>query len=246
MKQFLQTIAAVFVLSAAAFAQNALEIGKPIERELKAGETQQFQINLQKGKFLNALVNQQGVDVIVRVFAPDNSKVADIDAPIDDRGSEVIALEAKTDGTHRIEIVPFDKTKSGRYTMTLLSSSATAAYAPPLPTGLKDRQTGFLKRSTVALNLPSANYRVYLPIDYDAKKEYPVILCLHGAGERGNDNEQQMGGVTLGSVIQLYNRKKPEIYRSFIAVFPQTENYWFGSATEQAIIALDQTVADRI
>ena len=69
-------------------------------------------------------------------------------------------------------------------------------------------------------------------------------MCLHGAGERGSDNEQQMGGVTLGSVIQLYHWKKPEIYRSFIAVFPQTENYWFGEAAEQAMIALDQTVAE--
>ena len=35
-------------------------------------------------------------------------------------------------------------------------------------------------------------YRLYVPKDYDAKKKYPLILFLHGAGERGNDNERQL------------------------------------------------------
>lgn len=35
-------------------------------------------------------------------------------------------------------------------------------------------------------------YRVYKPKDYDAAKKYPMILFLHGAGERGNDNKAQV------------------------------------------------------
>jgi len=38
--------------------------------------------------------------------------------------------------------------------------------------------------------------------------------------------------------------KHPERYRSFIAVFPQTQSGWFGEPAEQAIKALDQTVAE--
>lgn len=48
----------------------------------------------------------------------------------------------------------------------------------------------------------------------------------------------------LGSVIQLFDMKHPERYRSFIAVFPQTQTNWFGEPAEQAIRALDQTVAE--
>ena len=31
-------------------------------------------------------------------------------------------------------------------------------------------------------------YRLYLPENYDETKSYPLLLCLHGAGERGADN----------------------------------------------------------
>ena len=229
-------------LAAQTVKTDALEIGKTIERELKAGETQSFQVDLQRGKFLNAIINQQGIDVVVRVFAPDGSKVAEIDAPIGDQGSEVVAVEAKTDGTHRIEIAPFDKTKSGHFAMTLLSTAATVAYAPPLPPNLKRREDGFLKRAVVASGFAPSNYRVYLPIGFDATKKYPVVLYLHGNDGKGTYNESQRSG--LGSVIELYNWKYPQLHRAYIAVFPQTENYWIGNAAEQAIAALDQTVAE--
>nr|WP_317412987.1 discoidin domain-containing protein [uncultured Solibaculum sp.] len=32
-------------------------------------------------------------------------------------------------------------------------------------------------------------YRLYVPQNYDSTKSYPVVLFLHGAGERGTDNE---------------------------------------------------------
>ncbi len=35
-------------------------------------------------------------------------------------------------------------------------------------------------------------YRLYLPSNYDAEKEYPLLVVLHGAGERGNDNDKHM------------------------------------------------------
>src|SRR5437868_5332363 len=35
-------------------------------------------------------------------------------------------------------------------------------------------------------------YRLLAPKDYDAKKSYPLVLFLHGAGERGTDNQRQL------------------------------------------------------
>lgn len=35
-------------------------------------------------------------------------------------------------------------------------------------------------------------YRYILPVNYDSSKEYPILMYLHGAGRRGNDNENQL------------------------------------------------------
>lgn len=47
-------------------------------------------------------------------------------------------------------------------------------------------------------NLP---YQIMFPRNYDTTDEYPLVVFLHGAGERGTDNERQMafGPNTFGS-----------------------------------------------
>lgn len=37
-------------------------------------------------------------------------------------------------------------------------------------------------------------YRLWVPKDYDAAKQYPLIVYLHGAGERGTDNQNHING----------------------------------------------------
>lgn len=59
-------------------------------------------------------------------------------------------------------------------------------------------------------------YRILLPKNYDASKKYPLVYFLHGAGERGNDNEAQlMHGSTL-FLRDSIREKYPAI-----VVFPQ-------------------------
>ncbi|GAC1422505.1 MAG: dienelactone hydrolase family protein [Flavisolibacter sp.] len=62
----------------------------------------------------------------------------------------------------------------------------------------------------------SLPYRVLLPINFQASKKYPLIVFLHGSGERGRDNEKQLmhGG-------DLFLRS--DIRASFpaIVIFPQ-------------------------
>jgi len=66
-------------------------------------------------------------------------------------------------------------------------------------------------------------YRILLPLNYDASKKYPLILFLHGAGERGNDNEKQL---VHGSSLFLRDSIR-EKYPA-IVLFPQCpeNSFW--------------------
>src|SRR5262245_24913042 len=44
-------------------------------------------------------------------------------------------------------------------------------------------------------------YRLFVPTDYDPKQSYPLVLFLHGAGERGTDNRRQLTGQTAPLVF---------------------------------------------
>lgn len=74
--------------------------------------------------------------------------------------------------------------------------------------------------SSAGLELP---YRILFPEKYDKSKKYPLVLFLHGAGERGNNNESQL---THGAKLfaDPANRKA---YPAIVIV-PQcpAEGYW--------------------
>ncbi len=60
------------------------------------------------------------------------------------------------------------------------------------------------------------HYRILYPAKYKKNKAYPLVMFLHGSGERGNDNEAQL---THGAKLFLEptNRK----YFEGIVIFPQ-------------------------
>ncbi len=59
-------------------------------------------------------------------------------------------------------------------------------------------------------------YRLYIPTAYDCGEKYPLVVFLHGAGERGNDNEAQ-----LKQALQtMFNDPASPIYDS-IVIAPQ-------------------------
>ncbi len=85
-----------------------------------------------------------------------------------------------------------------------------------------------------------SRYQVYVPHSYDPASSWPVILFLHGAGERGADGLIQTE-VGLGPAI----RRFPERYPA-IVVFPQApkDSLWQGASAQMAMAALEQTIRE--
>ncbi|MFB6318820.1 prolyl oligopeptidase family serine peptidase [Saccharicrinis sp. FJH54] len=66
-------------------------------------------------------------------------------------------------------------------------------------------------------------YRILYPRQFDKHQQYPLVFFLHGAGERGNDNQSQL---VHGSKLFLDSANR-EKYPA-IVVFPQCpkDSYW--------------------
>jgi predicted peptidase len=118
------------------------------------------------------------------------------------------------------------------------AASALLLASIALPSGAQT-VTGFLDRTIVAGAL-TLRYQVYLPSDYDPSRAWPVILFLHGSGERGSDGLKQTQ-VGLGATIRLHRDWFPAI-----VLFPQApqDSVWRGAVSEAAVEAVRRTVKE--
>jgi predicted peptidase len=101
------------------------------------------------------------------------------------------------------------------------------------------RETGFLARS-LTIGPTEYPYVVYVPRDYDPSRAWPVILFLHGSGERGTDGwRETIHGVA--NTIRFEPARVPAI-----VVFPQAppDTRWLGEPADAAMLALDRTIAE--
>ena len=85
------------------------------------------------------------------------------------------------------------------------------------------QDSSLYKRQQYSDGKNTLNYRILYPSDYDVNRKYPLILVLHGSGERGNGNNAQLvhgGKLFLDSAIRVD-------YPAFV-VFPQcpAEDFW--------------------
>lgn len=80
---------------------------------------------------------------------------------------------------------------------------------------------------------------VLLPPHWSASQQWPVILSLHGSGERGTDDIAQLN-VGLGPAIRAHPERFPAI-----AVFPQIPHHarWLDAGADIAMRALDSAMA---
>ncbi len=57
-------------------------------------------------------------------------------------------------------------------------------------------------------------YRLYIPKNYDCGEKYPLLVFLHGAGERGEDNTAQL----IHGLQNMFNDVTSPVYDSIIIV----------------------------
>lgn len=120
---------------------------------------------------------------------------------------------------------------------------AAAVLVAPTAIAAAPVETGFLNRVLPAA--PGAaqagrRYVVYVPAEYTPARRWPVILFLHGSGQRGDDGmHETIGG--MGDPIRNHPERFPAI-----VVFPQSPEgtSWVGETADAALRALDSSIAE--
>jgi predicted peptidase len=115
----------------------------------------------------------------------------------------------------------------------MLLLAVIAASLAAAPAEAKKAQTGFLDRTVTAAGT-EYKYQVFVPDNWTKKKKWPVILFLHGAGERGDDGLIQTE-VGIGTAIRRNRSRFPAI-----VVMPQCRKdlWWADAMADVAMAAL--------
>ncbi len=64
---------------------------------------------LDQNQFAQIVVDQRGIDVIVRVFSPDGKPLGEFDSPNGANGPENVPVVAITSGTYSLEVTPLSQ-----------------------------------------------------------------------------------------------------------------------------------------
>lgn len=90
-------------------------------------------------------------------------------------------------------------------------------------------------------NSDTLKYRIMYPKDFSEDKNYPLVLFLHGAGERGSDNTSQL---IHGSNF-FANDENMETFPA-IVIFPQCskDDYWVNATVDRTTMPITLTFSN--
>lgn len=111
-----------------------------------------------------------------------------------------------------------------RYLIILMALSIS------LPFSLKAQDLSSFDKGSYINKTDTIPYRFLFPENFDPAKKYALILVLHGAGERGNDNNAQLRYGPKAFLNDTIRAKYPAI-----VIFPQCpkDGYWSNVVIKQ-------------
>jgi enterochelin esterase family protein len=175
-----------------------LELGEPVERALGRGETHVFVVDVPNERVVSGVVEQRGIDVVVRVLDPTGAVVATIDSPNGPQGPEpwTAGKRNKAAGAWRIEVSPFaPDSGSGRYEASitevitayeLAERRAKRAYESPrmrrLWSEVQSEGAGAIDRFSKEMN---GRAPMVEPVEGDSKGDVLLTFAWRGQPEDG-------------------------------------------------------------
>lgn len=154
-----------------------LEEGKPIEREMAGDQSHSYRLTISSGQYARVVVEQKGLDVVVKLFAPDGQLITAVDSPNGTQGPEPVHIIAEATGVYRLVVSSFEKNaRPGRYEAKLVELR---------PATQRDRDRLAARRAFdegVRLNNQATRDSLKAAI-----KKYEEALALYRAAEDENE-----------------------------------------------------------
>src|SRR5436305_2849950 len=176
-------------IAAQSKAVTALVPDRPVEREISGGQTQSYQITLASGQYVSLTVQQNGIDVVAKLFAPDDKLIGEVDNDSRAHGQEILEVVAPTSGAYRIEIAPrYKSMPPGRYEIRVAELRAATERDK-----LSQRRREQIAKVT----------ELYFAGKYD--EALPLAEGLVGELERAGETESPLMGKALNRVGGIYH-----------------------------------------
>jgi tetratricopeptide (TPR) repeat protein len=184
-----------------------LTLGVPIESNLAGGETHAYQVTLSAGQYLHTVVDQRGIDVVVKVFAPDGKQIIEVDSPNGSQGPEPVFLVAEAQGSYRLEVASLEKgAQPGQYEIRIEELRA----ATPQDRSLIAAQNAYAEGERLRLQRTAQSLRRAIEKYQEALSHWRTV------GDRGGEAKTltDLGSVynSLGEMqkaLDVYNQALP-------------------------------------
>jgi CHAT domain-containing protein/tetratricopeptide (TPR) repeat protein len=183
--------------------------GVPIERELAGGEAHAYQIALVSGQYLRVVVDQRGINVVVRLLGPDGQQLAEMDSAKTTRGQESISVVAETSGDYRPEVRAFAKEPAhGRYEIRIEALRA----ATPEDTSRVTAQRLFIGAEQLRANGAAESLREAIEKYDEARRLWQMV---------GDSQAEATALLSIGVVYYLLgeNREALDYYNQALSLF---------------------------
>lgn len=176
-----------------------LKPGSPIDRDLIGGDAHQYQLSLMANQYVKVVVEQIGIDVVVRLFGPDGKLITEVDSPNGTQGPEPVAVITESAGAYRYEVRSLEeKAQPGRYQINVeaireptAKDRSSVAAASALAEAERLRAKGTAEALRGALN----NYAEALPLlrsSEDRRGEASALNMLGVINSQLGDNQKAL------------------------------------------------------
>src|SRR5262249_17831267 len=92
-----------------------LKPGTPVRRTIASGQDHSYGLQLDANQYLEIAVQQSGIDVSLRIYAPNGEKLVFANYANGIGGTENIFIVSDVAGVYRLELHPVEKGTTGEY-----------------------------------------------------------------------------------------------------------------------------------